>query len=318
MLKQVFIWVAVALLLLVLILFFLNGGGFRAIAQSAHSIPSLKAFLLGEGSSFQLPGQSNALSQLGIQVDTSGGNASYQAPPSSEVSAPSMGDSGTPSPYAGTVSLGAGNAQASSPQAEYLTLTASGGNTALVDISGWSLQSAISGTRAYIPLAASPFVLGIVNRVADTMLSPGAGALFVSGISPIGVSFRETLCTGYLNQMQSFTPALSNSCPSSDRILPATAENIARYGADCFQFMHSLPQCDFPSSLPTNLSGACRAFLATSFSYNGCVNQFQSATDFALPSYRLYGSFTRELWGNNHDTVRLLDAQGRTVDAVSY
>ncbi|MCE9541664.1 hypothetical protein K8R03_03885, partial [Candidatus Kaiserbacteria bacterium] len=201
---------------------------------------------------------------------------------------------------------------------EYVTLTASADNAGSIDISGWSLQSAVTGKRIYIPLAASPYVLGIVNRVSDALLSPGASAIITSGISPVGVSFRETLCTGYLNQTQSFSPALSNSCPSRDRVLPYNADNLARFGADCFDYIQTMPQCDFPKSLPSSLSPSCRALLSTAFSYNGCVNMFQSSQDFALSSWRMYAGFTTELWGNSHDILRLSDGQGRIVTTVSY
>ena len=176
----------------------------------------------------------------------------------------------------------------------------------------------MSGKRIYIPLAASPFILGVINRVSDALLEPGASAIIVSGISPVGVSFKETVCTGYLNQMQSFTPGLSNSCPSRDRVLPYSAENLARYGADCFDYVQGLPQCDFPKSVPSSLSPSCRGLLSNAFSYNGCVNMFQGSADFALPGWRMYAGFTSELWGNTHDIIRLTDTQGRIVDTASY
>ena len=118
--------------------------------------------------------------------------------------------------------------------------------------------------------------------------------------------------------MQSFTPALSNSCPSRERVLQYSPENLARYGGDCFDYVQNLPQCDFPQSVPTSLSSNCRAFLFYAFSYNGCVNTFQSTSDFALPSWRMYAGYTKELWGNSHDVIRLLDGQGMVVDSVSY
>ena len=323
MLKQIFGWVFLAVLLALIILLFWNGGGFKGIVRTARSLPSLRQLIIGTATSsrYQLPGQDSALSNIGIDLDFTGEkNAdSYAAPSPSEIDAPtSLQSYGVPSPERGAVSLSIGNAFAGNASEEYVLLIASETNTAPVDVSGWSLQSVLSGTRASIPLAASPYVLGIVNPVSDTLLSPGATATFISGISPIGVSFRETICTGYLNQVQPFTPGLSNSCPASERIVPYTQQNLVHYGADCFEFLRTLAHCSFPSSVPSTLSSACRALLINTFTYNGCVNMYRGVPDFGLPSYRLYGNYTRELWGNDHDIIRLLDREGRTVDAVSY
>lgn len=325
MVKTVLTWVIVAMVLALLLLLLFNGGGIRGIVNTARSFPTLKDFILGTASSspnFELPGQKEMFSNLGVDVvvdETGAAEQSYAPPPQSEI----RQESATPvyanmSPYAGKVTLQAANSTDLSPVREYVLLTAASDNTADIDISGWSLQSIVSGKRAYIPLAASPFVLGVVNRVSSALLRPGATATVVSGISPVGVSFRETVCTGYLNQMQSFTPALSNSCPSRERVLAYSAENLARYGSECFDYVQSLPQCDFPRSAPAHLSPSCRAFLAYAFSYNGCVNTFQSNSDFALPSWRMYAGYTKELWGNSHDVIRLLDGQGMVVDSVSY
>lgn len=331
MIKTVLMWMVVAMVAALLILLLINGGGFRAIANTAGSFPTLKDLILGTASSsqdFQLPGQDGMFENLGVDVnvdatdsapETSYQETTYVPPPPSQISQ----ESATPSyanmsPFAGKVSLDATNAADSNPAHEYVSIIASGSNAGNVDISGWSLQSIVSGKRIYIPLAASPFVLGVVNRVSHAQLAPSATATVVSGISPVGVSFEETMCTGYLNQMQAFTPALSNSCPSRDRVLPYSAENLARYGADCFDFVQSLPQCDFPTSVPASLSPNCRALLSSAFSYNGCVNMFQSSPDFPLSSWRMYAGFTQELWGNSHDVIRLLDGQGLVVDSVSY
>ncbi len=325
MIKTVIIWSFVALIAILLVIFFITGGGFRGLANTARSLPSIKNLFQnltgGSGSSFMLPGQENALNNLGLEIDVEGsfGDGGYETPESSTIGAPTTDQAyGAASPESGKVFISAGNASAASAAEEYVTLNASVSNTAPINISGWSLQSVFSGKRVYIPLSASPYVLGIVNRVSNTLLAPGGTAIYVSGISPIGVSFQETLCTGYLHQMQSFTPGLSNRCPAGDRVLPYNEQNLARYGESCFDFLHQLPTCSFPASVPSNLSADCRAMLMSTFSYNGCVNAYRSAPDFAQNSFRLYGDFTRELWGNDHDTIRLLDGQGRTVDAVSY
>jgi len=111
---------------------------------------------------------------------------------------------GEPSPYAGVVvisgsSIGRGQ--------EYIEL-ASQGSVAL-GISGWSLQSAASGLRAYIGNAAPVFISGVVNQTAPVFFGIGEHAIVTTGASPVGVSFRENVCTGYLQRFQEFTPPLT-------------------------------------------------------------------------------------------------------------
>ncbi|MBV9159456.1 MAG: hypothetical protein JO019_02565 [Candidatus Kaiserbacteria bacterium] len=335
MIKTILTWVAIAMIAALLILLLINGGGFRAIRNTAHSIPTLRDFLTSSSTvGFVLPWQDEVFQNIGIDVDTGTDTASqdvlssetgYQAPSQNlqntqSISAPQSDtlSYGNPSPYAGQVSISAANALESDPSREYVVISASPANANFVDVSGWSLQSMSSGVRVYLPLAAAPYVLGVVNRVSEAAIFPGGTATVLSGVSPVGVSFRETLCTGYLNQNQNFSPALVNACPAGSRILPATQENVARYGMDCINYVATLPQCDFPGIVPQNLSTSCRAFLLSALSYNGCVNMYQSAPDFSLNSWRLYEGFTHELWSNDHDTIRLLDRDGRVVDVFNY
>lgn len=222
---------------------------------------------------------------------------------------------GAPSPYAGSVSLSAAGA-AESGADEYVELSARSGGA--VDISGWILESALTGKRAVIPSAAQPYILGLVNRVAPVMLEAGHTAYVATGPSPIGISFQENMCTGYLAQTQHFTPSLANACPSPSQVLPATAENMQRYGIDCIDFVSGIPQCTVLTALPASLSPACRTYIANALSYNGCVSANQTRPLFERDTWRLYLGISGDLWHDRHDVIRLLDASGRIVDAVSY
>src|SRR3989344_1589368 len=102
----------------------------------------------------------------------------------------------------------------------FIQLPASDINSASVSIAGWSLQSAVSGARAAVPQAAPLFVLGIVNSVQGISLEPGASVVLTTAASPVGTSFRENRCIGYLNELQIFTPELSGSCPTPSEALP--------------------------------------------------------------------------------------------------
>ena len=240
----------------------------------------------------------------------------YSAPPSQPQELQTFGN---PSPYRGKVLLGAGAVTESNIHSESIELRASSQNTTPVAMTGWTLQSAVTGVRMNIPPAASPFLMGVVNAVDPLSLAPGEDAIVVSGPSPVGVSFRENICTGYLQQFQNFTPPLNDSCPDPSDAFPASPENIQKYGDSCFDFVRSLPHCTFPNkSIPSGLSQSCVSFVLNTYNYSSCVSAYRQRPDFKLDTWRIYLSSGVELWRNTHDIIRLLDAQGRTVDVVSY
>ncbi len=225
---------------------------------------------------------------------------------------------GTPSPYRGKVRISEGYGASGSDEGEYVGIAAGVNSTAPVDITGWSIQSALTGVRAFIPRGASLFLMGSVNPQADIHLNPGDEAVVSSISSPVGTSFRENICTGYLTQLQSFSPQLEGSCPSPAESFPETADNLRTYGEVCFDFVRSLPSCTYPLSIPSNASPSCRTFLSDNLSYNGCVQNYQHKPGFARESWRIYLGAGGELWRNTHDIIRLLDTEGRTVDVFTY
>ncbi len=226
---------------------------------------------------------------------------------------------GEPSPYSGHITLMRDliGVRADSPQDEYVQIVASYANTAPVDITGWILESALSGTRVAIPPGASLFLANTVNPLEAVTLHPGGLALVSSDKSPTGVSFRENMCSGYLGQFQPFSPPLSEECPSPTRVLPLTEENLVRYGEDCFDALASLPSCRFPQVLD-NVSGACKAYLSEFLSYNGCVESNRFRSTFPKNMWRLFIGSPTGLWRNSHDAIRLLDTEGRTVSVLVY
>jgi hypothetical protein len=226
---------------------------------------------------------------------------------------------GTPSPYRDKVIFDFGNAQGSTPDSEYLSLRADYANSAPISLAGWSLQSAVTGLRAPLPLAAPTFILGILNTAASVSLDPGATAIVASGPSPVGTSFRENICSGYLAELQTFTPNLDRVCPMGEKELPLNAQNIQSYGDACIDIAKNLPQCHFPGlDGPLNVSPACNTALLNKLSYNGCVYGHRLDRNFASNVWRLYLTSGVQLWRDTHDIVRLLDDQGRTVDVLTY
>lgn len=227
---------------------------------------------------------------------------------------------GSPSPHAGKITIMQDISGVRAPDAhdEYLQIAANYANEAAIDLTGWVLESALTGARIIIPPAASPYVANTASVLRGVVLEPGNLALVSSGASPVGISFRENMCTGYLQQFQAFSPPLADECPSPSQILPLTSENLQRYGDACFDAINNLPQCRFPQSIPNEVSGACRAFLTEFLSYNGCVNQHRQRSSFNGSTWRVYLGSGVEIWRNSHDAIRLLDAQGKTVSVFVY
>ena len=227
---------------------------------------------------------------------------------------------GDPSPERGRVHITETYAATETdPAREYIVITASTGNTAPIALKNWSLQSAYTGVRLYIPFASSLFLMGIINDQEDVSLNPGGSASLNSGPSPVGTSFRENMCSGYLGQLRSFYPPLANSCPPASASLPFTPENLKVYGEECFNFLQNIPACTAPlDAIPNNANPNCRAFAANVLSYNGCVAANKHRTGFYSDTWRVYLGSSGELWRNSHDIIRLLDSDGRTVDVATY
>lgn len=226
---------------------------------------------------------------------------------------------GTPSPHRSSISLQQGDATQTDPAREYIRIVNSSDTTRGVNMSGWSLQSAVSGARYYLPGAASVFVSGVVNSLGEITLSPGGSVIVVSGFSPVGASFHENICSGYLGTLQRFYPTLGTfSCPSPSDALLGTPENLRAYGSSCLDYVQELSSCEFPTDIPSTLSPTCQSFVANTFTYNGCVHMYRDTASFLRGSWRVYLNSQFELWDNRHDVIRLLDDQGRIVDAVTY
>lgn len=320
MIRTILWWILWGFILILVLLWLVSGGPRKVITAASQ----LKNPLGGSGTTtFELPWQITMprgpdITPLVQSYDAQyGGSVQSDQTLPDQTSAPSENpDLGQPSPYAGRVRISIDGVRESSPGSEYLTLSNDG--LGQLDINGWSLQSALTGVRAYIPRGASFFKLGAINQQADIVLRSGGNAIVTTGYSPVGTSFLENECTGYLNQLQTYAPPLSEECPAPSDTLVETGAGLAILGDSCYNFVQSLPSCRLPQTVPSNLNTSCRLFLANTFSYNGCVDTYERDSSFSSSEWRVYLGSPRELWRNTHDVIRLLDANGLTVAAVSY
>lgn len=317
--------ILVALLVVALLVFgliWIMSGGLSHAIQYASGISNPLELFTGtaSGTPFRLPGQPD-FDNYGPEVSQVAGseleNAIYDTNlGGAESAATDPQTYGNPSSDAGAVSLQFGNVGAG-PAGEYLVISASTANTAPVSLAGWSLQSAYTGVRHTLPQAAPTFTQGAVNSVQPVSLEPGGSAVVSSGVSPVGVSFRENACTGYLAQFQQFAPPLQSQCASATGALPDTPQTRATYGDSCFEFLTSLPSCTFPQTLPASLQPSCVQALRDALSYNSCMRGNRASPNFFGSNWRLYLAAPAPLW-REHDVVRLLDPAGRIVDVLSY
>jgi len=224
---------------------------------------------------------------------------------------------GEPSEYRGLVTL---NRNPSGPRntsanKEYVSIDVSRRAGDPIVLTGWRLESAASKIGAVIPGGVEIPRSGSVNPSIAITLAPGESAVITSGRSPIGTSFRESLCTGYLGEFQSFSPELSQMCPSPQQ------EFKHRYAdqgdSECSSYTWQLPRCSVISDAPSELSNECEDFL-DELNYNSCVAEYRDVEGFAQDTWRIFIGASKELWRESHETIRLIDASGKTVDVLAY
>lgn len=324
MVKRILLYLVIAFALTLLALWIWSGG-FTAIARVANTFTSP----FGGATSFSLPWQIE-MSEVPDTTTGEGGAGEY-GKDSTEAELARLEDEyaqleadarenqsfGARSEYAGLVELHAGGERVSNVQEEYVEILTSS-DVSQISLGGWSIMSAISSVRVALPAAADPLRVGTVNIARPVILGPRERVIVTTGRSPVGISFRENACTGYLAQMQDFEPTLSNACQSGQKRVPATDENVQIYGQACMDFIARIPHCQFPTSIPSSLSSSCKLLVTNAFTYNGCVNDMGAKPGFALHTWRLYLGRGAPLWSDGRDTIRLIDGDGRIVDSLTY
>ena len=245
------------------------------------------------------------------------------------------------SQYEGMVTLQRGNVRTDEPENEYLRLSARSNNNTAINISGWLLESYVTEEGATIPFGTRIYKRGRVNETEAIMLEPGERAYVVTDESPLGVSFHETQCTGYLREFQDFVPTLSRSCPRPEDELELFGK--VDFGNDaCFEFVEDIRRCEVPNEEEVDafrtieeideedrddddeefeeipLSGACKQFIRDNLDYTGCLNNHQNDPFFVDGEWYIYLGRTDELWKDDREIIRLIDREGRTVDVIEY
>lgn len=312
-------WFFIGVFIFIFLIWIATGGPLHPIAFTGPSLAEPQE--LGGGTYLQLPrapfgvGGSNVSligSSNGSTVSNSSQNTSLSSLAGEDVFA-------SPSPYRGLVTMNhyVSNAGSSDPRNEYIEISVSQNAGAPVDLSEWSLSSGATGNASIIPKGTEVPSSGTINAAQDIILSPGTRALIISGRSPIGASFRENKCIGYFSTFQKFIPDLPQTCPAPASELSSSYVGYIRDSA-CIDYVNKLSRCQVVLTPPVTLSGSCQSFLVKYLNYNGCTDAHRSDTDFKGDTWHIYLGRTNAMWRTRNEIVKLVDVNGKTVDAFSY
>ncbi len=309
-------WFFIGVFVFIFLIWIATGGPLRPLAFSGPTLA--QPGVLGGGTYLQLPRAPFVIGGTNVSLPGSSDNSG-----SSATLVPTfVGGTvfGTPSPYRDIVRMnqyvsGAGGAN---PGNEYIEISLSQNARVPVNITGWKLLSDATGNSASIPKGTEVPTSGVVNAEQDIVLAPGTRAILISGQSPIGASFRENKCIGYFSTFQKFSPSLPQNCPiPSDDLISFYGPTYIR-DSFCIDQVNKIQRCQVTLTPPDGVSNTCQNFVMTYLNYNGCVNAHKNDTNFEGNTWRIYLGRTNSMWRTKHEVVKLLDINGKTVDAFSY
>ncbi len=316
-------WFFIGVFIFIFLIWVATGGPLHPIAFTGPSLA--KPQELGGGTYLQLPRAPFRIGGTNVSLpgSTEGGGAVTGSTDTSGTALPTFtggGVFGVPSPYRSIISMNHYVSSAGSPDPgnEYLEIGVRQNAGVPVNLSEWRLTSDASGIVASIPKGTEIPISGTVNADEDIVLAPGVRALVISGRSPIGASFRENKCIGYFSTFQKFSPPLPQNCPAPSNELASFYGSNYISDASCIDKVNKLSRCQVMLSPPAGISGACQNFMVKYLNYNGCVNAHKNDADFLGDTWRIYLGRSNSMWRTQHELVKLLDVNGKTVDAFSY
>ena len=210
------------------------------------------------------------------------------------------------------------HANQSRPDEEYVSLLFSRDIKNPIPLSGWYIQGS-RGVPKLIPAASILPHQGGPNETGDIKVWGGERVIIISGHSPIGVSFRTNICSGFLDQFQKFNPPLGNTCPFFADVVAEEYDSVVS-GA-CLETAKEIPRCDAligGDDKPPIQTKGCREFLEETLSYNSCIAVLKEKPNFLGNEWRVYLDSDTELWRDRGDTIRLFDESGSIVTTLRY
>lgn len=230
------------------------------------------------------------------------------------------------SPYYELVRLSSGNATAEVRNEEYLVLDVDDDTDSLVDVTGWTLKSLVSGRGGKIGKGVATLD---EDRPwygeKDILLAAGDEAIITTGgAAGIRTSFLTNKCMGYFDYDR-FTPEISSVCPliqDEDLERFDLAYNDFDHERDydaCMDAIEDVGSCEVVRSPDSDLEDACRDFIRDYSNYDGCVELHKDDADFYGDEWRIFLNSTRnDLWRKEREAIGLFDRDGKVVDVVRY
>lgn len=203
---------------------------------------------------------------------------------------------------------------------EYLTLT----NTSKgrINISDWYLESYVTDTKVALPQGTIIYKAGgSINTTKDIILQPNQRAFLLTTESPLGVSFRENSCIGYVTEDRYFYPSVTANCKYPYEILERYGD-IELDDDSCHDFVRRINSCEtIEDDDPRldDLSGKCKRFIENNFNYSSCVANFENQTWFDdVNDWYVYFERDEKLWRKQREIIRLIDEFDEIVAVIEY
>ncbi|MBI1838997.1 MAG: hypothetical protein HYR95_01705 [Candidatus Colwellbacteria bacterium] len=219
----------------------------------------------------------------------------------------------TLSPYFRKARISSASYYAASGQPTTITLSSSLGKDEKLNITGWKIKS--NRREVSIAQAIEVYEPNNLGLMEDIILKGNNYLYLYSNESAIKRNFRLNKCTGYLENLYDFNPALPKSCPTIPR-----SESTYLSGS-CQSYIFSLGNCQLPdaniyNSFPgTDAGNACREFLNT-ISFDACFNRHKNDPDFLSAEWRLW--VNDNILDSQHDRLWIFDKKGLLVDEYIY
>lgn len=181
--------------------------------------------------------------------------------------------------------------------------------TGTIDITGWQIKARDGGE--YIPQAIDLYDPSGLSAPSDIRVGSGDTVYLYSSSAPFNLRLNE--CVGYIAHVANFVPALPEECPYPDR---SVAQSFT--GA-CEQYIDTLGSCaspDLSNPLVPRNDYACQDYLENNFNYSSCFKAHVGDPNFL--SNQVWVWMGSNVVNEYHDSVELLDRNGKLVDVYTY
>ncbi|HEA84527.1 MAG TPA: hypothetical protein ENI04_00910 [Candidatus Wildermuthbacteria bacterium] len=187
-----------------------------------------------------------------------------------------------------------------------------------INITGWRIEGELGGFTIPLGIEKIPQAINFTGT-NNINLRRGDAVYLTAEKSPFGrnISFRPNICMGYFKQYYTFPLSISSSCPDKP-----TERDLRYLRIPCQDFILkdiSFSSCTIPNhaNIPSVATDSeCLSYIQDRFNYSACYNLHKNDSDFTKNEWHIY--MERDFTRDRHDTIKLLDKDGRIVDTFIY